>query len=97
MTHHLKKEFTWVKNSELHLAHERWREVWPCPLICDWSRFLNEEAFPPCDTEGLLGETRWAINCKGAERIRLIATSPHWKTLLKAMAVQYVDCTPGRK
>lgn len=87
----MRTETVWVKNSELILAHKRWLEVWPCPMVCDWSCFCGETSFPPSDEEGPRGETIWGLNPKGAERVRLIATSEHWRTLLKAMAVQYVD------
>lgn len=81
---------TWVRNSELHLAHKRWMEVWPWPLDCDWSHFVGETIFPPMG-EASDGEAMWAINDKGAARIRLIAKSPHYRALLLTMAVHYKD------
>lgn len=79
---------SFVSNRDLLEAHKRWLEVWPCPLVCNWSRFLGEERFP--DSPFYQGEACWFINQQGAERIRLLLT-PHYKTLLKAMAVQYVQ------
>lgn len=80
----------WITNGEMQRAHKRWLEVWPCPMVCDWSQFCGELVFPNSDRNGPLGKYRWQINDEGGQRIKLILT-PHYKTLLKAMAIRYVQ------
>lgn len=71
-----------VSNVEMHEAWHRWSEVWGQEAPFSFYDFL----------EGTL-ETKantwvWEVSDTAAERIRLVASSPYYKTLLKAWAVQ---------
>lgn len=83
----------WVKNNDLVFAHDRWKEVWPCPLVCDWGTFLGEKYIPALSKSRYTNNNdfEWDVGPKAAERVKMIITSPHYKAILKAMAVQYVE------
>lgn len=85
-------EVEYVKHHEVLTAYHRWKEAWPCPDVCDWHCFTGFLESPsPWKQERDGGYVVFGYPAQGARRIRLIANSPHYKALLRAIAVQYME------
>jgi len=78
----------WVSIHDYEEAHRRWDEHWPRRDTCTWFEFVGQQ---PVFQHNINGGTFWQLTEASAERVRLIATSPHYQTLLKAMAIQYME------
>lgn len=86
----METEVEWVSHDELVKAHIRFMEAWPCLSICDWGCFTGYHE-PATRRRNGLHHAEYAYNKQGARRIRLIASSPHWLAILKAIAIQYME------
>jgi hypothetical protein len=82
-----------VNNTELLEAHMRWCSVWIRNPPCSWVDFVGGPIDPLPDDHTLLGQTVWLVSDETAQRIRMINSSPHYRTLLKAWAARHVEVT----
>lgn len=69
----------YIKSQELCQAFMRWKEVCPSNKHGEWAYFLN----------GKVGSLH--LNERSVKRIRLILSSPHYKTIIKAMLAQDME------
>jgi hypothetical protein len=73
---------------ELELAWQRFHVKWPHKDACNWPTFLGCVVMCTSDREGY-----WATE-EGYRKIMAL-NGPHWKTIIRVMALQYEDKVNG--
>lgn len=80
-----------VNNEDLLKAYMRWEEAAPLLLRGpgEWERFLGfPDGYSGAQPEARFHRIAWEIPDIGAERVRMLCDSPHWRTMLKVMAIK---------